>query len=67
MAKIFALLHTQADGCLPKAALETLNAAVNLAAQTGGTFTVGVLGAGAAAAADAVAGCGAAGFLTVGD
>ena len=65
--KIFALLHTQADGSLPKASLETVTAAVKLNAQLGGTLTVGVLGAGAAAAADAVAGCGAAAFLAVGD
>ena len=65
--KIFALLHTQADGTLHKAALETVTAAVNLNAQLGGTLTVGVLGAGAAAAADAVAGCGATAFLAVGD
>ena len=67
MAKICTLLHTQADGTFPKAALETLAAAVNLTAQTGGTFSVGVLGAGAVTAADTVAGCGAAAFLTVGD
>ena len=65
--KILALMHTQADGVLPKAALETLTAAVNLNAQLGGTLAVGVLGANAAAAADAVAGCGAAAFLAVGD
>lgn len=65
--KILALLHTQADGSLPKAALETLTAAANLKAQLGASLTVGVLGAGAAAAADAVAGCGAEAFLTVGD
>ncbi len=67
MAKILALLHTQADGALPKAALETLTAATGLSAQLGGSLTVGVLGAGAAAAADQVAGCGAASFLAVGD
>ncbi len=61
--KVLALLHTQADGSLPKAAYETLTAARSL----GQPFAVGVLGAGAAAAADAVAGCGAAGFLAVGD
>jgi len=65
--KILALVHTQADGGLPKAALETLTAAVNLNAQLGGTLAVGVLGANAAAAADTVAGCGAAAFLAVGD
>lgn len=65
--KILALLHTQADGALPRAALETLTAAAQLNAQLGGTLTVGVLGANAAAAADTVAGCGAAAFLAVGD
>ena len=65
--KIFALLHTQADGSLHKASLETVTAAVNLNAQLGGSLTVGVLGSGAAAAANAVAGCGASAFLVVGD
>jgi len=65
--KILALLHTQADGALPKAALETLTAAIRLNTQLGGALTVGVLGANAAAAADAVASCGATDFLTVGD
>lgn len=65
--KILALLHTQADGALPRAALETVTAATRLAAQLGGTLTVGVLGANAAVAADTVAGCGAAAFLVVGD
>lgn len=67
MANILALLHTQADGSLPKSALETLTAAVTLNTQLGGTLSVGILGANAAAAADTVAGCGAAAFLTVGD
>jgi electron transfer flavoprotein alpha subunit len=67
MTKILALMHTQADGSLPKAALETVTAAVNLNAQVGGSLTVGVLGTGAAAAADVVAGCGASAFLVVGD
>ena len=65
--KIFALIHTQADGALPKASLETLAAATQLNTQLGGLLTVGVLGAGAAAAADTVAGCGASAFLAVGD
>lgn len=65
--KILALLHTQADGSLPKASLETLTAAVNLNARLGGTLAVAVMGAGASAAADAVAGCGAAAFYAVGD
>ena len=65
--KILALLHTQADGALPKAALEILTAATQLTRQLGGSLTVGVLGANAAAAADAVASCGATAFLAVGD
>lgn len=65
--KILALLHTQADGSLPKASLETVTAAVNLSTQLGGSLSVGVIGAGASAAADAVAGCGASAFLAVGD
>ncbi len=67
MAKILALLHTQVDGTLNKASLETLTAAVNLNAQNGSALTVGVVGANAAAAAEAVANCGAAAFLAVGD
>ena len=65
--KILACMHTETDGSLSKAALETLAAAINLQAQTGSALTVGVLGAGAAAAADSVAGCGASAFLAVGD
>jgi len=63
MAKTLALLHTQADGTLPKAAYEILTAAAAL----GQPFDVAVLGAGAAAAADAVQGCGASAFYAVGD
>ncbi len=63
--KILALLHTQDDGALPKAALEVVTAAAGLAAQAGGTFAVAVLGAGATAAADAVAACGASAFYAV--
>jgi len=62
MSKILALLHTQADGALPKAAFETITAAISL----GQPFAVAVIGAGAAAAADAVAGCGASAFYAVG-
>jgi electron transfer flavoprotein alpha subunit len=65
--KILVLMHTESDGALPKAALEVLTAAVSLNAQLGGTLTAGILGTGAAAAADAVAGCGATAFLAVGD
>ncbi len=64
--KILALLHTQEDGSLPKAALEVLAAAAALKGQTGGTLAVGIIGQGASGAADTVAGCGAESFLTVG-
>lgn len=63
--KILALLHTQENGSLPKAALEILTAAVALKEQTGGTLAVGIIGQGAATAADSVAGCGAESFLAV--
>ncbi len=63
MAKNLALLHTQADGTLSKAALETVTAVAAL----GGEFDVGIIGSGAAAAADSVQGCGAAGFYVVDD
>jgi len=63
MSKTLALLHTQADGSLPKAALETLTAAASL----GQPFDVAILGAGASSAAAAVQGCGAAAFHTVDD
>lgn len=63
MSKILTLLHTQADGALPKAALETITAAVSL----GQPFDVALIGAGAAAAADSVQGCGAAAFYTIDD
>jgi len=58
--KAFVLLHTE-HGALPKAALETLNAACGL----GLPFSVGIVGQGAAVAADAVATCGAATFAVV--
>ena len=52
--KAFVLLHTD-NNMLPKAALETLNVACGL----GLPFSVGIIGQGAAAAADAIASCGA--------
>ena len=58
--KAFALLHTE-QGTLPKAALETLNAVCGL----GMPFSVGILGQGATAAADAIASCGATAFAAV--
>ena len=57
---VLALLHTE-NNTLPRAALETLSAAKSL----GGELTVAILGGGAAAAANVVAGCGAKKFLVV--
>ena len=58
--KAFVLLHTE-QGVLPKAALEALNAACGL----GLPFSVGIIGQGAATAADAIAACGAMAFEVV--
>jgi electron transfer flavoprotein alpha subunit len=55
------LAHTEADGSLGKPALEALSAALGL----GGGLTVGLVGAATQAAADQIAGCGAARFLAV--
>ena len=60
--KTLVLLHTESNA-LPKAALEVLSAAQKL----GGDWTVGILGAGASAAADSIASCGAAKFLVADD
>jgi electron transfer flavoprotein alpha subunit len=61
MESILFLAHVEADGTLAKAAREALGAAVAL----GGTLTVGLVGATVQAAADLLAGCGAARFLAV--
>jgi electron transfer flavoprotein alpha subunit len=61
MEKILLLAHTEPDGALAKPALEALNAALAL----GGELTVGLVGAGVEAAANQIAGCGAARFLAV--
>ena len=66
MATILFLSHTQDDGSLPKAALETLSAAVDVAAEVNGAeLAVGLIGADVQAAADAIAGCSAARVLGV--
>ncbi|MBN1141958.1 MAG: electron transfer flavoprotein subunit alpha, partial [Deltaproteobacteria bacterium] len=65
MEKILFLAYTQNDGALPKAALETLSAAMELAARLQAPLTVGLIGAKTQAAADAVASCGAQEFLAV--
>ncbi len=61
MESILVLAHTEADGTLAKPALEALSAALAL----GGEVTVGLVGAAVQAAADHIAGCGAARFLAV--
>jgi len=66
METILFLAHTEADGSLGKAALESLNAAKSLAsALEGSTLVVGLVGADVQAAANQIAGCGAARFLGV--
>ena len=60
MEKILYLAHTEADGTLSKAALETLSAALELTGQLAGAeLAVGLIGADVQAAADHIAGCGA--------
>jgi len=61
MESILLLAHVEADGQLAKPALEALAAALAL----GGELTVGLVGAGAQAAADQIAGAGAARILAV--
>jgi electron transfer flavoprotein alpha subunit len=58
---ILLLAHTEPDGSLAKPALEALAAAKGL----GGELTVGLAGAETQAAANQIAGCGAARFLAV--
>ena len=59
------LAHTEADGTLAKSALEALTATIQLAADLGAPFVVGLIGEAPGPAADAIAGCGAARFLTI--
>ncbi|MFT3870610.1 MAG: electron transfer flavoprotein subunit alpha [Nibricoccus sp.] len=66
METILFLAHTEADGSLPKAALESLGAAKALAASlAGSTFVAGLVGADVQAAANQIAACGATRFLSV--
>jgi len=58
METILYLAHTEADGSLGKAALESLTAAAGLAAQCGGTLVAGLVGQDVQAAANQVAGAG---------
>ena len=66
MENILLLLHTEADGSLAKSALESLQAVQTLAGALGGAgFSVGIVGEKTQAAANQLAGCGAAKFLGV--
>ncbi|BDG07552.1 electron transfer flavoprotein subunit alpha/FixB family protein [Anaeromyxobacter paludicola] len=59
MEKVLFIAHPDADGALPRAALEALSAARALATSLGAPLTVGLFGADLARAAAAVAGAGA--------
>ncbi len=66
MEKILFLAHTDANGLLPKVALETLTAALEIQkGLAGSTLTVGLVGANVQAAADSIAACGAEKILGV--
>jgi electron transfer flavoprotein alpha subunit len=66
MEKILFLTHTDSTGSLPRAALEILGAATELAKDLGGApLIVGLVGSDLQAAADSIAGCGAERFLAV--
>ncbi len=66
METILFLAHTETDGSLTKAALESLGAAKTLATSLGGsTFIVGLVGSDVQAAASQIASCGASRFLGV--
>jgi electron transfer flavoprotein alpha subunit len=59
METILCLIHTEADGTLPKAALEALAAAKSVGDTTGGSLDVAIVGQDVQKAADSIAGCGA--------
>ena len=65
METLLLLVHTEADGGLAKSALESLQAVQTLAGALGGGFSVAIVGEKIQAAADQIAGCGAAKFLGV--
>jgi electron transfer flavoprotein alpha subunit len=65
MENILFLSSTESDGSLGKAALETLAAAIELSAQLQGGLTIGLFGATAQPAADAIATCGATRIIAV--
>ena len=59
------LAHTESDGSLAKTSLEALAATKQLAGSLGTTFSVGLVGDNPGPAADSIATCGAARFLTI--
>jgi len=64
MESILYIAHTDSEGKLGKPAFEALTAAANLAAALGNApLSVGLMGESVQAAADSIAGCGAAKFL----
>ncbi len=65
MENILFLAYTEADGSLAKGALETLGAAKDVVAATGGKLRVGLIGGQVQAAANAIASCGAEKFYSV--
>ena len=66
MEKILFLAHTDANGLLPKVALETLNAALEVQkGLAGSTLMVGLIGENVQAAADSIALCGASKIIGV--
>ena len=66
MESILVLAHTEPDGWMGKPALEALGAAQAMATSLGGaTLIVGLVGGDVRAAANGIAGCGAARFLGV--
>ncbi len=66
MEKILFVAHTDSNGLLPKVALETLSAALEVQkGLAGSTLTVGLVGANVQAAADSIAACGASKILGV--
>jgi electron transfer flavoprotein alpha subunit len=65
METILYIAHTEADGTLSKGSLEGLSAAQALAQGLSASLAIGLVGADVQAAADALAGCGAAKFYGV--
>ncbi len=59
MDTILCLIHTEADGTLPKAALEALAAAKSVSEKSGGMLDLAIVGQDLQKAADGVASCGA--------